>query len=302
MRRALVVSVSLTAALVMVAAARQAPLSRAPLGEHQASERVRLRAHFDSVDAELRARDVAGMSSGQRAARATLVSWLRDYRNGGAFPLNDRVPAHSVPIFRDARGVLCAMAYLIDRSGRRDIVARVAANRNNAYIVDLAGDARLVSWLDSVGLSSAEAARVQPSYGPYIPYEPEDVVSSQYAFQALALTSASVVLTVVNLPSPSRFGGIVGVLTGGLTLASGLSHANSANGERLIANFSSVAGMVSILAGFRALLAAPPSPPAAHASPAVRSLRGALSEVSLVPDIVESGGTTRVGLTFRARF
>jgi hypothetical protein len=58
------------------------------------------------------------------------------------------------------------MAYLIDRSGRRDLVDRVAATRNNAFIAELADDSALRAWLDSVGLSVTEAARIQPSYPP----------------------------------------------------------------------------------------------------------------------------------------
>lgn len=45
------------------------------------------------------------------------------------------------------------MAYIIDRSGRADIVAKVAASRNNAYISQLAGDPALIAWLDSAVLA-----------------------------------------------------------------------------------------------------------------------------------------------------
>lgn len=54
-----------------------------------------------------------------------------------------------MPFFRDSRGVLCAMAYLIDRSGRGDLVDRVTSTRNNAFIPELAGDPELRTWLDS---------------------------------------------------------------------------------------------------------------------------------------------------------
>ena len=45
-----------------------------------------------------------------------------------------------MPFFRDSRGVLCAMAYLIARSGRVDLVDRIAAQQNNAFIAEPAGD------------------------------------------------------------------------------------------------------------------------------------------------------------------
>src|SRR4051812_6564132 len=128
-------------------------------------EVARLRAHFDSVDAELREAGGLQLSGGQRTGRTTLVGWLREYRDAGQFPRNDRFPQHATPFFRDTRGTLCAMAYLIERSGRPDLVDRIALTRNNAYIAELADDPDLRVWLDSVGLSVAEASRIQPSYG-----------------------------------------------------------------------------------------------------------------------------------------
>lgn len=97
------------------------------------AEVVRLRAHFDSVDEELRSADVSRLSTAQRAMRGQLIAWLREYRDAGQFPENDRFANRMVPFFRDSHGTLCAMAYLIDRSGRGDIVDKVASTRNNAY-------------------------------------------------------------------------------------------------------------------------------------------------------------------------
>jgi hypothetical protein len=127
------------------------------------AEVARLRAHFDSVDAELRLATALHLTPSQRNARATLIGWLREYRDAGEFPRNDRFP-RATPFFRDSYGALCAMAYLIQRSGREDIIDRVAVTRNNAFIAELANDAELATWLDSVGFSVAEAARVQPEY------------------------------------------------------------------------------------------------------------------------------------------
>ncbi|HEX7336720.1 MAG TPA: nuclear transport factor 2 family protein, partial [Gemmatimonadales bacterium] len=80
----------------------------------------------------------------------------------------DRFPDRAMPFFRDSDGVPCAMAYLIDRSGRADLVDRVALTRNNAFIAELADDPDLRAWLDSAGLSVAEAARIQPGYAPNV--------------------------------------------------------------------------------------------------------------------------------------
>lgn len=127
-------------------------------------EKQRLQAHFLQVEAELRRRDVSHLSAAQRATRQRLIAWGGEYRAGGEFPRNEYFPGQRVPIFRDAHGTLCAMAYLIDRSGRADIVDKVAARRNLAYIPELADDPALVAWLSENGLMLDEAARIQPTY------------------------------------------------------------------------------------------------------------------------------------------
>ncbi len=127
-------------------------------------EVARLRAHFDAVDAELRQAKEFQLTPSQRTARATLIGWLQEYRDAGKFPRNDQFPKFAMPFFRDDHGALCAMAYLIERSGRRDLVDRIALTRNNAFIAELGNDAELRIWLDSVGLLATEAARIQPTY------------------------------------------------------------------------------------------------------------------------------------------
>ena len=79
----------------------------------------------------------------QRKRRHELIHWLTSYRDGGEFPHNDGVAVQPIPIFRDDRDVLCAMAYLISRSGHVDIVNRVAATRNFAYIAGAGVDMRV---------------------------------------------------------------------------------------------------------------------------------------------------------------
>lgn len=156
----------LTSTLVLARVAQAVPpTGPEPPARHL--EVARLRAHFDSVDAELRHANSVRLTPGQRGARAKLIGWLREYRDAGAFPRNDRFPL-AMPFFRDAQGVLCAMAYLVERSGRSDLVERVASTRNNAFIPELAEDPELRARLDSVGLSVAEAARIQPTYMPRI--------------------------------------------------------------------------------------------------------------------------------------
>jgi len=160
----------LASALALPRSARAAP----PTGPEALARRLevaRLRAHFDSVDAELRHASALQLTPSRRTARATLIGWLQEYRDAGRFPRNDRFPKLAMPFFRDGHGALCAMAYLVERSGRRDLVDRIAMTRNNVFIAELANDPALRVWLDSVGVSVTEAARIQPTYAPEVePY------------------------------------------------------------------------------------------------------------------------------------
>jgi hypothetical protein len=166
----------------------------------QGSEVARLRAHFDSVLSELNVRDVSHLRASQRSARAQLVRTLARYRDVGVFPHNHDFPGERVPYFRDEHGTLCAMAYLVASTGRDDIVDDIAVARNNAYLPDLAGDRRLVAWLDSVGLTVGEAARIQPEYnGRPVAVNWE---AAPYLLPSLALGMPAFVTTVLNWRAP----------------------------------------------------------------------------------------------------
>lgn len=215
----------------------------------------RLRAHFDSVDSELRARKVAGMSASQLRRRARLTAWLREYRNAGAFPVNDKFDSPT-PFFRDRNGTLCAMAYLIDRSGRTDIVDKVAATRNNAYIAELADDPALIAWLDSSGLSVSEAARIQPAYNGFPDHPPQQRVDSDFALAAVGLGSVSFASSAINIMRPSYVSGLLGIVVGAVSIGVGADHFDSNQGTDRVATAVVGLGAVSLGAGVYGLLEA----------------------------------------------
>jgi hypothetical protein len=134
--------------------------ARSPL----AREKARIRAHFRAVLAELCARDVGHLPEATRARRARLVAELERYARAGRFPRNLDFPAARMPYFVDAFGTRCAMAHLIESTGESGLVARVAATANNAFVRELEADLALGAWLDTFGLTAAEAARIQPTY------------------------------------------------------------------------------------------------------------------------------------------
>ena len=135
----------------------------APAPSSGAAEQARVRAHLAGAEAELRTADTSSLQPAQRARREAVIAELARYRERGAFPRNLDF-AELTPYFIDDRGVRCAMAHLIETFGGAPLVARVAATANNARVAELAADPELLAWLDTHGMTVAEAARVQPSY------------------------------------------------------------------------------------------------------------------------------------------
>src|SRR5262249_23241909 len=131
-------------------------------------EIARVRRHLSRAERLATAHDVSGLTSEQQVARARNLALLEGYRRAGLFPHNHAFPARMVPCFRDPHGTPCAMAYLIDRSGRHDIVQAVADHLNYATVFQMAGDRVmgpvLLAWLRDQGLTLQEAQTIQPRY------------------------------------------------------------------------------------------------------------------------------------------
>ena len=203
----------------------------------------RIRAHFDSVLVELEAGNVAGLTGEQRSRRASMIMTLRAYRDRGEFPRNYDFPGAATPYFVDRRtGVLCAVAHLLQSTGRRDIVDRVAATNNNAWVSELSGDVELDAWLTRQGLTLAEAARIQ------VPYEQSN--SGPYVWSTFAGTGVSSLASAVNLTANRS--GRAGIVTfvgavGGLgTIALGIAGVKQ--------EAPAIASAVNIVAGGLALV------------------------------------------------
>lgn len=299
-----VILVATMSTLLLSAAAWRADRPLSPHELHVRSEVARLRAHFDSVDTELRMRDVSHLSRGQRANRAKLIAWLKEYRDAGKFPLNNEFVGQAVPFFRDSDGTLCAMAYLVDRSGGGDIVDHIAKTRNNAYIPALTDDRKLVAWLEESGLSVAEAARIQPAYngGPCCvivdPIVPDNKVDGGYAALSVGLGGSSLGTLGFNLFSPSRVSGAAGLMAGAAAIMAGGAHWDD-YGDRKVARANVAVGSIAVLASLRGLFHSP-SPNTRTSSQA--SKHKLVSDAQFAPDVIVSPSETRVGLRMRARF
>lgn len=81
------------ASLILVLLVTMAPSrSAAPADPAALREVSRIRAHFDSVLAELGSRDIAALSETQRARRGHLMVTLKGYRDGGGVSAQLRFP------------------------------------------------------------------------------------------------------------------------------------------------------------------------------------------------------------------
>jgi hypothetical protein len=293
-RSVVILSLGLTSAVLFGASGSQTELSP------RAAEAVRLQRHFDSVDVELKSRNVSGLGQAQLARRAQLVGWLREYRDAATFPTNDRF-ANPTPFFRDKDGVLCAMAYLIDRSGRSDIVNKVAATRNNAYIRELADDPALIAWLDTWGLSVAEAARIQPSYNgdPDVIFPiDDDHIDDADAIAAIGLNSLSLASAAINVVKPSYFSGFLGVVAGTASIIAGANWLGENEGTERVGSVTIGVGAVALGAGIYGLLEARNND---HDRDRYRDRRRRFS-MRVAPDLVVQRAEPRLGLLVHGKF
>ena len=135
-----------------------------PRAEPGLLEKRRIQGHLRDVERALREKGTERLSAAQRERRATALNWLREYRERGEFPHNHTHAGGRVPVFVDEHGTPCAVAYLLQESGRESLVREIASVDNNVYAWELADDARFSEWLDEMGLTLEEAARIQPNY------------------------------------------------------------------------------------------------------------------------------------------
>jgi hypothetical protein len=242
----------LVAALSAVAASNATtPEASSPApASARAREVHRLQVRLDSVLSELGDRDLSALTDIQRARRGALVETLRLYKARGEFPQNYDFPSEAVPYFVDrGTGAICAVGHLLVSSGRRDIVDRVAAMNNNVWVRELAGDSAFVAWLDTHGLTVAEAARIQ---APYIgDPEPSPRIARDDAIPAgtsVALGSALIASywnARPNSAGTSRLGNALGIIAGATALGTGAASMGDGSSSSAIGAASMVAGAAS---------------------------------------------------------
>lgn len=258
---ALTIAANAPAGSVQSASAHSASAPRA-IESSRVREVSRIRSHFDSVLVELRARDVGPLSLAQRARRTALLATLRAYRDRGEFPHNYDFPGESVPYFVDrGTGTLCAVAHLLESTGRRDVVDRVARTNNNVWVAELANDNELARWLDTNGLTIAEAARIQVPYvgdpAPIVQVGDAGVSSSYRTGAAVAIggaAAASLWNSFGNTDGHRRIGNFVGMTAGVAAIGLGAAGFGGRGAAPALGAASIVAGGLSTFLSTRGLL------------------------------------------------
>ncbi|MGI9140931.1 MAG: hypothetical protein ACR2GJ_07480 [Gemmatimonadaceae bacterium] len=278
----------------------------ASLDRWHRSEVARIQEHLTGAELLLLNADVSSLSPAQRAARARNVELLRGYREQGVFPRNIHFADTREPYFVDDRGVLCAMAYLVARSGRDDIVENVRATRNNARIRELADDPALVAWLAESGLTAAEATRIQPAYGspplyPF-PFPERETVSPEYAVASAGTSLLNGMAIAWNFPrgranAPSSRAGAVAVLTGAAGVALGAPNLGDGGAAAALGSWNVAVGTLAVLAGAHTLFVEPRSRRSSRQSSQGRGLSAPADDhakrdavVSIAPTIGPSAG------------
>ena len=294
---AIVTAVIATLASAPASHARPGMPASAGRASHE-SEVARIRVHFDSVLHELRSADVSHLSDAQKIARNERIATLADYRDRGVFPHNHDFAESWMPYFVDHRGVTCAVAWLLESSGRRDIVDRVAAANNNVWVADLAGDRAFERWLDASGLTLAEAARIQ------VPYVETGNESSASSFNGVN-TGAAILAGGLGLYSIALNSGDVsrgraglratlGLTAGALGLAVAGSRSDAEGSALTVGIVAGTIGLGSALMATRTLLGRRQLARAAAAQER--------SAFTVAPTISTGGGQMAPAISFNLRF
>ncbi|MDR6806638.1 hypothetical protein J2Y45_003830 [Dyadobacter sp. BE34] len=158
-------------------------------------DQVRIAAHLEYTEKELRKRDVSQLSAQMRSKRMHLLDLLRDYRSAGLFPKNYERNERK-PCFIDQNGTICAVGYLIEQTAGRAAAEDINSRHKYDTILEM-NDRKVDEWIAGSGLSKEECAMIQPQYAPGATQNVNNVKPS-YAISSTLLMGVNVASTVVN--------------------------------------------------------------------------------------------------------
>ncbi|SFP81970.1 hypothetical protein [Hymenobacter arizonensis] len=180
---------------------------------------ARVQAHLAYAERTLRQQTPRYLTPALARRRAHLLDLLHGYWVAGVFPRNHDYPGERRPCFIDRDGRLCAVGFLVAETAGRP----VAEGINHAHQYDLIADMKvpaLADWVAASGLSKAECALIQPTYGsPTAPVLTPVAVPTGYAAGSAVWGGINVMLAAANAsqfnqPGAGRGAAYAGVLSG----------------------------------------------------------------------------------------
>lgn len=179
---------------------------------------ARVQAHLAYAERQLRQHPAANLSPQLAQHRAHVLDLLHEYWTAGVFPRNYDYPNERRACFIDRDGRLCAVGFLVAETAGRPVAE--AINKEHQY--DLIADMRtpaLAEWMRASGLTKAECALIQPTYGSTTPTVTEVPVPTSYAVGSAVWGGVNVMLSAANAsqfgqPAVGRGAAYAGVISG----------------------------------------------------------------------------------------
>jgi hypothetical protein len=167
------------------------------------SENARVQAHLAYAERLLRQRPAPKAALARQ--RAHLLDLLHSYWSAGVFPRNFDYPGQRRPCFIDRDGRLCAVGYLVAETAGRPVAEQI----NRAHQYNLIADMRtpaLADWIRTSGLTKAECALIQPTYGSTTPSVTPVPVPTSYAVGSAIWGGVNTMLGAANASQFNKAG------------------------------------------------------------------------------------------------
>lgn len=158
-------------------------------------DQLRIAAHLEYAEKELRMRDVSELSAEMQSKRAHMLDLLHEYWSAGIFPENYERNERK-PCFIDQNGTICAVGYLVEQTAGRAAAEEINSRHKYATIFEMK-DSKVDEWIAASGLSKEECAMIQPQYAPGGTQNVNNVKPA-FAISSTLLMGVNVASTVVN--------------------------------------------------------------------------------------------------------
>ena len=133
--------------------------------DKNSDEKLIVKTHLEYVENLLRQKETKNLPAKLKANRIKNLNLLHEYWARGIFPNNYDYKTRR-PCFIDKDGNICAVGYLVSKTGKKGIEQRINAKFKYSYIKQMKLP-ELSDWVKNSGLTLYEVATIQPGYpGP----------------------------------------------------------------------------------------------------------------------------------------